>query len=107
MEGLAKELTINDIKWRKSLGGGASGTVWAGEWHGTKVAVKEWPRYTMSTKMLQQFIHEVELISSLSHPNIVLFMGSCATSKHVCIVMELLDGGSLYDVGPLPLKIHC
>ena len=44
------------------------------------------------------FIKEVEVISNLRHPNIVLYMGVCIDySKHLMIT-EYLPGGSLFDL---------
>jgi len=98
LSNLKFEINVNEIVPTKKLGHGASGTVWSGNWRGTPVAVKEWHMEFLNSKILQQFQNEVDLISSLRHPNIVLFMGASATYNHVCIVMEILDAGSLYDV---------
>ncbi len=36
--------------------------------------------------------------SALRHPNIILFMGACTISPHLCIVTELAPKGSLWGV---------
>lgn len=44
------------------------------------------------------FLREVELLSSLRHPNVLLYMGACVkSSSPLCIVSELVTGGSLHD----------
>lgn len=44
------------------------------------------------------FLREVELLSNLRHPNVLLYMGACVRpSSPLCIVSELVTGGSLHD----------
>lgn len=44
------------------------------------------------------FLREVELLSNLRHPNVLLYMGACVKqTSPLCIVSELVTGGSLYD----------
>jgi serine/threonine protein kinase len=51
-------------------------------------------------------------MSTLRHPNVVLFMAACTKPPKLCIVMEYMALGSLYDVrqsltkcGVLPNKL--
>ncbi len=37
-------------------------------------------------------------MTALRHPNVVLFMAACTKLPHMCIVMEYMGLGSLYDV---------
>ena len=39
--------------------------------------------------------NEVDLLVSLRHPNIVLFMGACEVAPNLCLVMEFCPRGSL------------
>jgi serine/threonine protein kinase len=41
--------------------------------------------------------HELEIMSSLSHPNIVRVMGGSIRPPTMLIVEELMTGGSLYQ----------
>lgn len=44
------------------------------------------------------FLREVEMMSVVRHPNLVLYMGACGDPvTPLCIVCELFTGGSLYD----------
>lgn len=46
-----------------------------------------------------RFLQEVSLLTSIRHPNLLLYMGACVNAKYpLCIVSELIDGGSLYEV---------
>jgi serine/threonine protein kinase len=40
---------------------------------------------------------EVEIISDLKHPNIVLYMGMCITASRYTLITEYMQNGSLYD----------
>ncbi len=43
----------------------------------------------------EEFRHEVWIMSGLSHPNLVRLRGFCL--QPLCIVTELVEGGSLFD----------
>lgn len=40
-------------------------------------------------------------MTTLRHPNVVLFMAASTKASHMCIVMEFMSLGSLYDVRAL------
>lgn len=45
-----------------------------------------------------QFLREIGLLTSLRHPNVLLLMGACTDPRYpLCIVSELVEGGSLYS----------
>lgn len=54
------------------------------------VAVKMLHKQDLDTKTLNAFRKEVEILSQIYHPNIVLFMGACTIPGNMCIVTELL-----------------
>jgi aurora kinase len=58
--------------------------------------------------MAGQFAKEVRLHSSLDHPKIVRFYGFFEEKKEVYMVLEYLNGGTLFDllnrVGILSIK---
>ena len=44
-------------------------------------------------------------MTALRHPNVVLFMAACTKPPKMCIVMEFMSLGSLYDVrSPIELR---
>jgi len=52
----------------------------------------------------QRFLSEVQLLSTLRHPNVLLYMGACVRpSLPLCIVSELVEGGSLHQILHAPL----
>lgn len=42
--------------------------------------------------------HQVRLMTTLRHPNVVLFMAASTKAPRMCIVMEYMSLGSLYEV---------
>ena len=47
---------------------------------------------------IQNALKEVDLLRSLTHPNIVAFIDLIQRPKHVYTIMEFCDGGDLRDV---------
>ncbi len=45
---------------------------------------------------LASFAGEVAVLSRLSHPNIVRFLGACLTPPNACLIEEIVEGGSLH-----------
>ena len=96
-----------DIDWKdleigEELGMGGHGEVFKAKWRGTEVAVKMLAANVTVTKDMQRcFAGEVEVMAKLRHPNVVLFMAASTKPPKMCIVMEFMALGSLYDVqGP-------
>jgi len=82
------------------LGEGAFGTVVAGEFCCTPVAVKccKAEARPGSTHMMASILNELNMLCRIRHPNIVVFCGACFDSP---------DGGSTYNEFRLVLeKVH-
>jgi len=81
---------------KQVLGEGCFGSVWHCLNRETKVecAVKQLP-VGGSEEAFQRVQTEVEILASLSHPNIVQFQGAVQIKDTVYLQMELLHGGSL------------
>ncbi len=67
-------------------------------WKGTEVAVKVIASEKITKDMEKSFQDEVRVMTSLRHPNVVLFMAASTKPPKMCIVMEFMALGSLYDV---------
>jgi len=95
------EVDIRDIELeadKKAQGG--LGVLYKGVWRGCEVAVKRPvdPRSAMDPELKEDFRREVDILSEVRHPNVVLLMGACQRGTNLCIVLEWCQGGSLFDV---------
>eukprot|EP00184_Porphyridium_aerugineum_P004626 CAMPEP_0184695372 /NCGR_PEP_ID=MMETSP0313-20130426/3017_1 /TAXON_ID=2792 /ORGANISM="Porphyridium aerugineum, Strain SAG 1380-2" /LENGTH=671 /DNA_ID=CAMNT_0027153809 /DNA_START=637 /DNA_END=2652 /DNA_ORIENTATION=+ len=86
------------------IGTGSFAKVYQGEWLQMPVAVKVFKTDIKSapnaTELIRnELLKECEVMSSLRHPNVLLYMGIvCADiSKPLCMVSEYFNGGSLCD----------
>lgn len=90
----------------EKLGQGASGIVYAAtdKRTGNRVALKIAP-----ISELAELTNEIALQAMTKHPNIVECIEAYASKTSVCIVMELMTGGSLTDLldprSPMPENI--
>lgn len=65
-----------------AIGTGGYGDVFKGKWLGSPVAIKWFGKKYVSKKALREFITEIEVLHSLRHPNIVLYMGVSFDDKY-------------------------
>lgn len=75
------------------IGEGGYGTVYMGSLQHTTVAVKV--LRNEATRGIQQFQREIEVLSRIRHPHMVLLLGACP--EHGCLVYEYMANGSLED----------
>ena len=84
----------------KELGRGKFGQVFLAQ-HletGFLVAIKKVQKQILrDERILARFIEEIKLHSRLNHPNIVKFYGFFEEKDHICLVLEYLNGGTLFD----------
>ncbi|XP_029386714.1 probable serine/threonine-protein kinase mkcC [Echeneis naucrates] len=104
------------ITWTKGevLGRGAYGTVYCGlTSHGQLIAVKQVSLDSSdpdaANREYSRLQGEVELLKTLSHSNIVGFLGTSLYQHVVSIFMEYIPGGSIASIlhrfGPLPERV--
>ena len=104
----AWEIKPEDVMIEELLGNGAYGQVYKGRWSGTDVAVKivqedlVYQQSYISTQdisdAMKVFWAEVKLMRTLSHPNVVQFLGACTRRHPRMLLMEYLPNGTLEDV---------
>ena len=97
-----------DIK-KKVLGEGASGVVCIGEKNGVQYAIKKIRKDKI--KSFKPFISEAEISLQLKHENIITYYEIFEDSEYISYVMDLGEGGDLFDfivgcpLGHLPADI--
>lgn len=80
-------------KWKK-IGEGGFCTVYSGTYLGEQVAVKMFKGASLED--IKEWKKEIVSLKLVRHPKIVQMIGAC--TEPLCIVLELMNGGSLYDV---------
>ncbi|KAL1532587.1 U-box domain-containing protein 35-like isoform X1 [Salvia divinorum] len=87
------EEATNNFSGSRKIGEGGYGPVYRGKLDHTPVAIKVLrPDATQGKKQFQQ---EIEVLTCMRHPNMVLLMGACP--EYGCLVYEYMDNGSLED----------
>ena len=82
----------------EKIGSGGMGEVYLAEdtVSGDKAALKILPPYYAANPELRaRFIHEIESVEKLDHPNIIRIVGRSEESELLCFAMEYAEGGSL------------
>jgi len=80
------------------IGEGSFGRVYRASYNLSPVAVKILNDRNLSDEAREQLKKECELMKHLHHPNIGRMFGYSLGDENTCIVMELAELGSLYDV---------
>jgi len=89
------EIGPGEVEKLGVLGDGSFGTVYRGRCRSQEVAIKVLHRQDLDEHSLNAFRKEVEIVSRIFHPNILLYMGACTIPGHMCIITELMHKGDL------------
>lgn len=103
-------IEASELQMDRLIGQGAYGKVWLAQWCGSQVAAKELlaiptvaPGDEDDYEALKQYeeerkalIHEVHLLGSMSHPNVMRFCAVCFNPP--IIVTQYYPHGSLFDL---------
>jgi len=92
---MQNSIEFGEIEMRDLLGRGMFGAVFTGKWKDKEVAVKQIFTDTTEFDVQFYFTREVEILSSVSHPNIVQFYGISTDSDNLYIITELIKGSNL------------
>jgi len=89
-------LSSGELEFTTKLGQGVAGTVYRGLYRGKEVAIKVL-KTEQTSKEMDEFKKEFQVMSAIQSPYIVFFFGACISPK-LCMVMELCENQSLYHV---------
>lgn len=87
------EVATDNFSDARKIGGGGFGDVYKCNLDHTPVAVKVLRQDAGDKK--EEFLREVEILSQLRHPHMVLLVGVCSESR--CLVYEYMENHSLED----------
>ncbi|KAL7677819.1 hypothetical protein ACOME3_004052 [Neoechinorhynchus agilis] len=88
----------SQIVLQSTIGRGSFGVVVVGVRNGQTCAVKIfYKRNLIDEKLVGRTIYEKSILSSLSHPNVIDFLGSYKDNGHLYIVMKFINTGDLYE----------
>lgn len=83
-----------DIVFEKELSTTLKSTISLGRWNGTQVVVKS--SLGNDFDFTEELLHEIEVLSSLRHPDLVMFLGACLEpDQPIMCITEYLSGGDL------------
>jgi len=99
LNGLNFFINYDELTLSRKVGEGGFGEVFLGSWNGKHIAVKKLTlKHTSKDRsVFLRFINEINIISSLRHPNIVLYMGASIENHNYYMITEYLPKGSLFD----------
>ncbi|XP_071158428.1 mitogen-activated protein kinase kinase kinase 20-like [Mytilus edulis] len=83
------EIDFEDLEFYERCGGGTFGSVYRARWKSENLIV--------AVKKLLVLDKEAQVLSVLSHRNIIQFYGAVDEEPNFCLVTEFAKNGSLYD----------
>ena len=90
----AFRIPLESFDIKECIGEGTSGRVFSGVYNQTAVAIKIIKKSQTTMRELQK---EIEILSHLSHPNLVRLLGVATSTDSFHLVTELCSGGSVYS----------
>ncbi|XVE77352.1 hypothetical protein DITRI_Ditri13aG0055500 [Diplodiscus trichospermus] len=88
---------VGDYILGPRIGCGSFAVVWRSRHrqHGLEVAVKEIDKKLLSSKISENLLKEISILSTINHPNIIHFYEAIETEDRIFLVLEYCDGGDL------------
>ncbi|KAL3660816.1 hypothetical protein V7S43_014218 [Phytophthora oleae] len=92
-----KRIPFDSLTFERALSKGVNGEVWLGRHQGQNVAIKRLLQTnTHHADEVEEFAREIELSASLSHPNIISFIGvAWSTLDNLVMVLDFFPTGDL------------
>ncbi|EGR33833.1 protein kinase, putative, partial [Ichthyophthirius multifiliis] len=96
------EIDFNEIHLEKQINEGGYGIIYRAKWRECTVAVKKFKIDQINETIIRDFLSECHAMEALRHPNIVMFLGACTKPPNFCIILELCQRGSLWNLLQTP-----
>lgn len=93
-------IDVRELDVKQEIGRGTTGSTYLSLWRSTKVAVKviQVQKSTVDNELLlRDFGREVSVLKKAHHPNICQFLGCAIDPPTYCVVLEFMQGGSLFE----------
>lgn len=92
-------IDFSELNIKRKIGEGGFGQVFLGVWNEKEVAIKQFiPKEKINIKnILNKFIKEINVISNLRHPNIVLYIGASLNNDKYYMITEHISNGNLFE----------
>ena len=96
------DIDYDEIRKIKLIGKGKYGKVYKAIWREKEIAVKllnlqHAAKGGLKSETLKEFTAEVRIMVDLRHPNVLLFIGACTKQPNLCILMQYMSHGSLWE----------
>ena len=94
------KIDMKTVSNMERIGEGAAAVVFKAQYKLTDVAVKKLKLQSVikDGQLSTEYQREIEALTHISHPNLVLFMGATAEAGQPYIVTEFCHGGTLFEV---------
>ncbi len=92
------EIPYEELEMDDQIGQGGFSVIKVGKWRSTDVAIKIIVDPVITDDLIAEVRNEVQMLSILRHPKIVMLMGMCSKTSNLAIVFEYLPKGCLFDV---------
>ncbi|GMI82455.1 serine/threonine/tyrosine kinase 46 [Hibiscus trionum] len=93
-----REIDTSLLKYESKLASSSHGDLYKGTFCGQDVAIKVLRSEHLNENLRKEFTQEVNIMRKIRHKNVVQFIGACTSPPSLCIVTELMSGGSIYDL---------
>jgi len=93
-----REIRASELEIVHKIGEGTTAVVYLGTLRGVTVAVKEIRVLSEELATIQAVQRELRVLSNVSHPNIVRFVGLVTEYFPLRLVLEYCAGGSLFEL---------
>ena len=102
-QALEKRASIFNIRFSEleigvRIGSGAFSTVFRGKYHSNDVAVKRQPLKSGDEIQEKYLMSELEILTVVSHENLIKFHGAALNDGYVYIVTDYLPSGDLHNI---------